>query len=397
MTLYSLADYQSSASTRWSDCLVDQARSTSDQRQILVGALFGEGVGREVVTGAIQILQAVLDQTGHSLRVEEGGLIGRQSEAVSGEVLPQEIVQFCESIFSRGGAILNGPGGGRYVYELRHQLQLFFKISPLQAKASLPEASRIKPSVLQNLDILVTRENTGGIYQGQWQKHSPCQPARHTFEYSLHHVERFLLASARLAASRRGHLTVVWKESGVPTISQLWRECTLDVAKRFGIQTNMVDIDLMAYRLIQEPAAFDVIAAPNLFGDVLGDLGAVLLGSRGNSFSANFNTQGNAVYQTNHGAAYDLAGKNRANPVGQILSMAMMLRESFGLIDEARAVEHAVQHTWQLGWRTEDVATPHARIIGTREFVDRVTDHAVDSISHRINSTSMNQKSRLAA
>jgi len=125
-----------------------------------------------------------------------------------------------------------------------------------------------------------------------------------------------------------------------------------------------------------------VIAAPNLFGDVLADLGAVLLGSRGVSFSGNYSPRREAVYQTNHGAAYDIARTDRANPVGQILSLAMMLRESFGLPREAEAIEAAVRWVWRDGWRTEDVATPAARIIGTREMSARIADKAAEIVAH---------------
>ncbi|MBY0587266.1 3-isopropylmalate dehydrogenase [bacterium] len=348
--------------------------------RLLVGVIPGEGIGAEVIECALAVLRLVTEVHGRRLSIEEGGLIGRQSEAESGVALSDEIVGFCESIFERGGAILNGPGGGRYVYDLRDRLDLFFKISPLQSRIGLTEASRVKGDVVNGMDILVARENSGGVYQGAWQGHSHQQPATHSFQYSREQVQRFLAASARLAAKRQGRLTVVWKESGVPTISQLWRECALEAAQQFDIEMNTVDVDLMAYRLVHEPSAFDVVAAPNLFGDILGDLGAVLLGSRGNSFSGNFNGRGGGVYQTNHGAAYDLAGTNKANPVGQILSMAMMLRESFELFAEANAVEEGVRQVWSEGWRTADVATPRCRVIGTREFSDLVADRAVNCI-----------------
>jgi 3-isopropylmalate dehydrogenase len=138
----------------------------------------------------------------------------------------------------------------------------------------------------------------------------------------------------------------------------------------------MVDIDLLVYCLIQETPRFDVIAAPNLFGDVLADLGAVLLGGRGLSFSGNYNQSGYAVYQTNHGAAYDLAGLDRANPVAQILSLAMMLRESFGLAYQAEVIAEAVRSVWREGWRTADMHTPGTRIVGTQEMSVRIADRA---------------------
>jgi 3-isopropylmalate dehydrogenase len=369
---------------RLSACLPSAFRKTPPSESLLVGTIPGEGVGPEVVRCAMEVLFSVVETRGRKVHTEEGGLIGKQSEAECGRALTDEVVEFCKSIFDRGGAILNGPGGGRYVYNLREQLDLFFKISPLQAHISLPEASRVKMETARNVDMLIARENSAGVYQGSWQAHTDQRPATHSFHYSVDQVERFLRSAARLSASRRGNLTIVWKESGVPSISQLWRECSLEVAHHYDVNVSIVDVDLMAYRLIHEPSAFDVVAAPNLFGDVLGDLGAVLLGSRGISFSGNFNDRGDGVYQTNHGAAYDLAGTDRANPVGQILSMAMMLRESFALFDEAQAVEDAVRQVWREGWRTADVITPGCRVVGTREFADRVAQRARRSFTHYV-------------
>jgi 3-isopropylmalate dehydrogenase len=123
---------------------------------------------------------------------------------------------------------------------------------------------------------------------------------------------------------------------------------------------------------------FDVIAAPNMFGDVLADLAAVLLGSRAMSFSGNFTPQGHGVYQTNHGAAYDLAGTDEASPVGQILSLAMMLRHSFGLEAEASAIEQGIQHVWHDGWRTREVMAPTMKLAGTRKITELIASAAVD-------------------
>jgi hypothetical protein len=134
------------------------------------------------------------------------------------------------------------------------------------------------------------------------------------------------------------------------------------------VDCSFVDIDLMAYRLVDRPQAFDVIAAPNLFGDILGDLAAVMLGARALSFGASYNRRGDGVYQTNHGAAYDIAGMGRANPVGQILSLAMMLRESLGLGLEAWALEEGVRRVWGEGGRTDDLGGA----LGVREMAERV-------------------------
>jgi 3-isopropylmalate dehydrogenase len=289
------------------------------------------------------------------------------------------VIRFCEEIFARQGAILSGPGGGRYVYDLRTRFDLFFKISPLRIVNALPDASRLRPEALGGMDVLITRENTGGAYQGRWSERvgaSGQRSAKQTVAYTAAQVRRFLRASARLARARSGQMTVVWKEAGLPGISRLWYEQAEAAAAEFGVSFRMVDVDLMAYRLIQDVAAFDVIAAPNLFGDVLADLGAVLLGSRGLSFSGNYTTSGDAVYQTNHGAAYDLAGTDRANPVGQIFSLAMMLRESFGFFHEADVIEAAVRSVWREGWRTADVVADGTLKVGTREMGRRVAERA---------------------
>jgi 3-isopropylmalate dehydrogenase len=344
-----------------------------------VGILPGEGIGPEVLNCALRILKAVLAAGELKLIVEYGGPIGRKSEEICGDALPADVVKFCQKIFERGGAILNGPGGGRYVYDLRREFDLFFKISPLQGPQALVEASPLKPEKLAGLDLLVVRENSGGVYQGDWAAtFGTRRVATHRFEYTHDQVERFLDAAARLAKQRRGQMTVVWKESGVPAISRLWRDCAEEAAAQYGAECTMVDVDLMTYRLIQEPATFDVLATPNLFGDVLGDLGAVLLGSRGVSFSGNYNAQGHAVYQTNHGAAYDLAGTDRANPIGQIYSMSMMLRESFGLREQADAIEQAVRSVWSDGWRTQDTQTPGSRVVGTQQMGELIAERVVE-------------------
>ena len=332
-----------------------------------------------MIAGALEVLNSVAAATGLSVEIREGGVIGRNAERICGTALSSQVVRFCEDVFAGGGAILSGPGGGRYVYDMRKHFDLFLKISPIQIENGLPDASRLRPEALRGIDFLVTRENTGGIYQGTWGEHESTTGVRvadHHIEYSETQVRRFLRASARLARDRSGRLTVVWKESGVPSISRLWRDCAREAAESIGIEFCMVDVDLMAYRLIHDAATFDVVAAPNLCGDVLADLGAVLLGSRGLSFSGNYTAGRHAVFQTNHGAAYDLAGTDRANPVGQIFSVAMMLRSGFGLQLEADAIEEAVRSVWRDGWRTADVVGPGARLVGTREMCSRVAERA---------------------
>ena len=226
-------------------------------------------------------------------------------------------------------------------------------------------------------DILIVRENVGGVYQGEWREISDEREGRvceHSFRYSEPQVRRLLDVAARLAAERRGKLSVVIKEGGIPSVSALWRDVGREAAALAQVEVAFLDIDLAAYRLLQEPLAFDVIATSNLFGDVLADLGAVLLSSRGLSFSGNFSTEGAAVYQTNHGSALDLADQGRANPIGQISSLAMMLRESFGMFREAAWIETATSEVLRLGYRTFDVAETGTTLVGTAEMGRRIAD-----------------------
>jgi 3-isopropylmalate dehydrogenase len=386
---------------RWTDCLnVHRLSRKHVAGSLLIGVLPGEGIGPDVIRASLEVLQALSPRAGLTIEVCEGGRIGREAEQNFGTSLPKDVIEFCENVFGCGGAILHGPGGGRFVYELRKHLDLFFKISPVQIAYGVPQASPLKLESVHGLDILMTRENTGGIYQGHSEERACSSRGHlvlHHFAYAEEQVRRFLDASASLARQRRRDLTVIWKEAGLPAISRLWRACAQESAETHGVRLRMVDVDLMAYRLISAPQAFDVVAAPNLFGDVLADLGAVLLGSRGVSFSGNYNGLGNAVYQTNHGAAYDLAGTDRANPAGQILSLAMMLRESFGLVREAAAIQEAVRSVWREGFRTEDVATPGTRIVGTREMGSRVAEHAIDLLESRMPSTGAGIADEVAA
>jgi 3-isopropylmalate dehydrogenase len=349
----------------------------------LIGALPGEGIGQEVVDAALTVLRALERAGGQRIEVEFGGTIGLAAERSAGAALPDEVAGFCRDLVERGGAILSGPGGGRYVYDLRRRLDLFLKLVPVSLRLGLVHSSPLRPEVVRNVDLLLVRENLGGIYQGGSEQSLDAaggRTVRHAFEASEATLIRFLGAAARLAATRRGQLTVVVKQGGTPVLADLWRACASNAAGEVGIECSLVDVDLMAYQLIRRPRDFDVIAAPNLAGDVLGDLTAALVGSRGLSFSGNFSPRGHAVYQTNHGAAHDIADRDVANPVGQILSLAMLLRESLGLARESLAIEDAVRSVLDRGLRTADIAAPGDRAIGTREMAARIAEAAATQL-----------------
>jgi 3-isopropylmalate dehydrogenase len=342
----------------------------------LLGVLNGEGIGPEVVGAALKVL-AALDATGRSrFEIMRGGAIGKQADPEHGR-LTEESEAFFRDVFSRGGVILTGPGEGRFVYDLRRRFDLFCKIVPLRAYDELSAETRLRQEFVKGVDIVLVRDNISGIYQGNWSIEDSAHEGRravHSFAYSERQVLRIVEPAARIAASRRGKLLVIVKDGGLPALSEIWRDCASSVTRMLGVECSFANIDLAAYWLIQHAQNLDVIVAPNLFGDILADLGAVLLGSRGVSFSGNFSASGDAVYQTNHGAAVDLTGTDRANPIGQIFSLAMLLRESFGLAEEAELIEAAVLDVWRAGWRTPDMAGPGHRVLGCREMADLIAE-----------------------
>jgi 3-isopropylmalate dehydrogenase len=337
----------------------------------VLGVLPGEGIGPEVIHAALRVLTAVEPDLPLDLRLA--------ASWSGGEGVTAEEEDFFAGIFAAGGTVLCGPRGGRFVYELRRRFDLFLKLSPLRVSPALAVLSRLKAAAVEGADVLVVRDNAGGVYQGEWGEERGADGERiatHAFSARESDVRRVMEAAAAVAGQRRGRLAVIGKEGGIPTVTRLWREVAAEVAGARGIAWELVNVDFAAYRLVQEPRWFDVVVAPNLEGDVLADVGAVLLGSRGLSFSGNFTPSGLGVYQTNHGAAADLAGRDVANPLGQIFSLAMLLRESLGRPAAAEAIETAVETVLARGIRTADLIGEgeRGRIVGTREMTDLVIE-----------------------
>jgi 3-isopropylmalate dehydrogenase len=352
----------------------------------VIGVLPGEGIGPEVTAAAVDVLRALEASTGHTFDIRYGGPIGNAAEKETGKPLTHQVVRFCKSVFADGGAILCGAGGGRFVYELRAQFDLFCKFTPISPLPVLLNTGAVRSTARQGVDLIVVRENMGGAYFGQGSSQigaDGLERVRHTFDYSTGQIARILSVAIRLANLRRGSLTLVVKRSGVPAVSELWAKLFTELTAGEGFDTLILEADNAAYQLIAAAHNFDVIVAPNMLGDILSDLAGVLLASRGLSFSGNFGNAGIAVYQTGHGAAYDLAGRNVANPVGQIHSAAMLLRESFGLVGAAATIEAAVVRTLAAGFRTADLAVPGSTVVGTREFAQRVAD-AIESESSKV-------------
>lgn len=336
----------------------------------LVGVLPGEGVGPQVIAAAVAVMCAIEQCTDHRLELRFGGAIGTEAMREHGAALPLEVADFCAQIFEERGAVLSGPAGGRFVYDLRARFNLYCKLTPISPVASLQDARVVRPDVLNDVDFVIVRENAGGLYFGD--SHRETGMARQTFTYRAEEVRRILDVAVRLSKARASRLALVIKPAAMPAVTELWVEHF--EAMSTGLDTRVLEVDNAVYQIVADARAFDVIVAPNLFGDILSDGAALLLGSRGLSHSGNFGPNGAAVYQTGHGCAHDLVGSGIANPLGQIRAVAMMLQESFGLVREAEVIDAAIEETVAAGVRTPDIAGPDSAVVGTEEMGRRVAE-----------------------
>jgi len=360
-----------------------QSSTACPQRPFPIGILPGEGIGPSIIEASLVLLKVIERHFPVSFEVHWGGKIGKDAIAETGRALSDEVIAFCKAVFSQGGPVFCGPGGERFVYDLRREFDLFCKLAPIQPLAAMVDTGPLKPSAVAGVDILVVRENTGGLYQGDFgfEQKAGIRHAYHHFEYSESQVTRIIDLAARLASRRRRQLCVVTKPGGAPTISHLWEEQALIAGRAHDVELKILEVDNACYQIIANASAFDVVVAPNMFGDVIADNAALLLGSRGISHSANYSEAGHAVYQTGHGAAHDLAGLDRANPVGQMLSLAMLLRESFGLVEIAHEIRLAIDDTLAAGWCTGDIAMAGGQVVGTRALASQIAERLDERLS----------------
>ena len=334
----------------------------------------GDGIGPEVVAAATEVLSLIAQRFGHSFDFREA-LIGGAAIDATGNPLPDDTLAACRS----ADAILLGAVGGpqwsdpnapvrpeQGLLKLRRELGLYANLRPVTVHPQLADLAPVKSDRLVGVDLLVVRELTGGIYFGE--KRREGDVAFDGCSYSVAEVERVVRLAARLASARKGRLTQVDKANVLET-SRLWRQVTTRVmAEEFpAIQLEHQLVDSMAMHLIAKPAAYDVIVTENLFGDILTDEAALLAGSLGLLPSASLGDSGPGVYEPIHGSAPDIAGQDKANPIGTILSAAMMLRWSLKLEAEAKAIEDAVARVLSGGARTADIANG-GQAMGTREM-----------------------------
>jgi 3-isopropylmalate dehydrogenase len=345
-----------------------------------IAILPGDGIGPEVVAQGERVLQAIGDRFSHVFE-RAVALMGGIAIDETGSPLPPRTLDLCK----RADAVLLGAVGGpkwdppakvrpeQGLLALRKELGLFANLRPVAPHSKLLDVSPLKPEVLHGADLVVVRELTGGIYFGE--KKTDEKSATDVCTYSIGEIERVVRVAAELARGRRKKLTSVDKANVLET-SRLWRGVTerLVRAEFPDVQLRHMLVDTCAMQLVQRPADFDVIVTENMFGDILTDEASVIAGSIGMLPSASLGDRARGLYEPIHGSAPDIAGKGIANPVGTILSVAMLLRHSLGLEREARLVEAAVAATIERGILTADVAPKGARPATTAQVGDAVVE-----------------------
>lgn len=340
--------------------------------------LAGDGIGPEIMAAAEKVLIAVNHRFDLGLSWEQG-LLGGSAIDAHGEPLPDVTLDAAK----KAGAILLGAVGGpkwdniersirpeRGLLKIRSELNLFANLRPAILYPQLADASSLKPEIVSGLDILIVRELTGGIYFGQPRGIRTLENGEkqgfNTDVYSESEIKRIAKVAFEMAALRGGKVCSVDK-ANVLEVTELWKQTVTDLAAEQypNIQLSHMYVDNAAMQLVRAPKQFDVIVTGNLFGDILSDEAAMLTGSIGMLPSASLDENGKGMYEPCHGSAPDIAGKNIANPLATILSVAMMLRYTFREEDAAKAIEDAVGEVLDQGLRTGDIMSAGMTSVGT--------------------------------
>jgi len=353
--------------------------------RILVTA--GDGIGPEVTNEAVKVMQEVAALTGHTLEFESKR-IGGVAIIRDGNPLPQETI---DAALKSDAVLLGAVGGNEFnalppdrrpeagLLRLRSTLGGFANLRPAFAFKELAVNSPLRPEVIEGADILFVRELLGGLYFGQPREWNQAKgEAWNTMRYTTDEVARVARVALQLAQKRRKKLTSVDK-ANVLEVSQLWRATVNEVAKEFpDVTVEHQYVDAMAMFLMNQPRNYDVVLTENLFGDILTDESAVITGSLGMLPSATIGGKIN-LYEPVHGSAPDIAGKGLANPLGAILTGALVLRHSGGLEAEAATIERAVRKVLELGFRTTDLARSNPQrftVLSTTQMGAKVCEMA---------------------
>jgi len=334
--------------------------------RLRVTSLPGDGIGPEVILQAVRILEEIADAFGHDLDLDEKE-IGGAALTTSGDPLPDATIKACKSSDAVLLGAVGGPAFASYPRELspesgllrlRQELGAYANLRPALAYPALSGSSPLRAEIVKDTDIMIVRELLGGLYFGEprsIKKIDGRQHATNTMTYCEAEVERVARIAFSLAQTRRKRLVSVDK-SNVLECSRLWREVVTRIGKDFpDVQLSHMYIDSAAMALVSRPAEFDVILTENMFGDILSDEAGAVAGSIGLLASASIGGPV-GLYEPVHGSAPDIAGKGIANPLGAILSVALMFRHTFHLAKEAECIEAGVMSALKGGFRTPDLA-----------------------------------------
>ena len=345
----------------------------------------GDGIGPEVTSSAVRVLRIIAECGGHQFTFTEHPIGGCSIEK-HGVALTKETLQAC---MASDAVLLGAVGGPKWdnpnapvrpeqgLLAIRKGLGLYANLRPVCSHPALLDSSPVKPDRLAGVDMIVVRELTGGLYFGEPKGRTRDQRGERavdTMAYHDYEIVRIVELAFRLAQSRKKKVTSVDKANVLET-SRLWRQITSDIATRNpAVTLEHMLVDTAAMRLITSPASFDIIVTENTFGDILTDEASVLAGSMGMLPSASLGDKGPGLYEPIHGSAPDIAGKAIANPIGSILSAAMLLRYSLGLEQEALAIEAAADGAITDGCRTVDLGGKLTTQEMTKAIIDRITE-----------------------
>lgn len=338
----------------------------------------GDGIGPEVTEQAVKVLEAAASRFGHQIKLDQQ-LIGGAALSAANDPLPPATIRACHA----SGAVLMGAVGNPAfdknpshlrpeagLLRLRKELGAFANLRPAVCFPALENSSPLRPEIVRGTDLLIVRELLGGLYFGQPRSITGDPGARlavNTMTYGEADIERIARVAFELALRRHKKILSVDK-ANVLECSRLWREVVGRVAQQFpDVKVTHQYVDSAAMLLVQRPTDFDVILTENMFGDILSDQAGGVVGSLGLLASASIGGKV-GLYEPVHGSAPDIAGKGIANPLGAILSAAMLLRHSFQLEKEAASIESAVSTVLNAGHRTADLAAPGQKGVATVEM-----------------------------
>lgn len=351
-------------------------------KEFNIAVIHGDGIGVEIVNASLKVLEKIEEKYNVKFN-KRNALLGGAAIDVTGVPLPKETIKICKE---SQAVILGSVGGPKWdslpgdkrpekaLLGIREALGLYANLRPAKVYDALKDACPLKDSIVsEGVDLLVVRELTGGIYFGRrGREKGNVDFAYDTESYDVNEIKRITHVAFKSARQRKGKVTLVDK-ANVLESSRLWREVVNEIHKEYiDVELEFMYVDNAAMQLVRKPSQFDVILTNNIFGDILSDEASMITGSIGMLPSASVREDSFGMYEPIHGSAPDIAGKNIANPLAQILSVAMMLRYSLNMKEAAEDIERAVEEVLKDGYRTVDIYAEGMKKVGTKEMGELV-------------------------